>query len=329
MMLRIFCSITGDDYKLVKVSDPISRKKISLMATLLMVPTIMWLVNGFLISRMVLNYDLTISLITGLGCALVIFIIERALLHAKGMSVNFFRIALGLLVAVIGSIGWDEVIFQQDIDNHMMVYQENIKKKEVKKKTGKLSEMIKQKEIETRNAYEDWQEASLEANKEADGTGGSGIRGVSEITKIKIQAAEELKNIYMNYKKELDQLQHDLKEKEKEYAKNFEQEFNEHSLLTRIKVLFDMVFSDNYMLIPYLLITLLLVVLEFLVIIYKILSPQSAYDYRVEAMQKTALNRINMLSSHDHTARDPFQTDNHYLQMLRRTNSSSARIFDD
>ena len=61
-MLKTACFFTGDNYTLVAVDTPASKKKIVAMALAMMVPVLIWVFNGFMLSFQVLN--------TGLGWAL-------------------------------------------------------------------------------------------------------------------------------------------------------------------------------------------------------------------------------------------------------------------
>ncbi len=327
-MLRILTSITGDDFQLVKQSDPLSKRKIIITASLLLVPTVMWLVNGYLIAYKVLKLSIAAAILTALGCALVILIIEKAIIYVKGFTVNIFRILLGLLIAVIGSIGWDEVIFEKDIDNHMIKYKSELVKERIGGNLTDLNMSLQQQKEAVDKAYSDWQSSLINALSEADGTGGSGIRGISNITKLKIDAANQKKVIHNDHAQKLEQLQTEIHNTKQSVETEFYTSFNDHSLLTRIKVLFDMVINDRFMLWPYILITALLVVLEFIVIIYKIFSSKTAYEHRLEAMEQVTVNRIRLMSTHLKQSYNPIKGNPRYLQAMEATHKPILNIFD-
>lgn len=328
-MLKLSTFITGDEYQIAKQADPISKRKITIVASLLLVPTFMWLVNGYLITKMVLDHSWTVALVVAIGCGFIIFILERAIIHVKGPWISSFRILLGLLIAVIGSIGWDEVIFEKDIDNHMIKYKAELAKERIDNKLSDHALSLQLQKEAVDKAYIDWQTSLNIALSEADGTGGSGIRGISNITNLKIEAAHQKKEIYNTLEQKYELLQTEAQKTKKLAESEFNSTFNDHSLLTRIKVLFDMVFNDWYMLIPYLLITSLLVVLEFIVIIYKLSSDKTAYECRLDAIQNVTIKRIQEMTSHLKQNFDPVRGNPKYMKAMEATQKPMINIFDN
>ena len=47
-MLKFACTITGDDYQMLKSETTPSRKKVTALAMAVFVPTLMWFMTGFL-----------------------------------------------------------------------------------------------------------------------------------------------------------------------------------------------------------------------------------------------------------------------------------------
>ncbi len=54
-MLKFYCFITGDDYKLLMTDTPESKKKVSALATVIFIPVIIWIVTGYLMVETVLR----------------------------------------------------------------------------------------------------------------------------------------------------------------------------------------------------------------------------------------------------------------------------------
>src|SRR5258705_13352871 len=116
-MLKTACFFSGDNYNLVAADTPASKKKVVAMALAMMVPTLIWVFNGFMLSHQVLQANLGWSILTGVICGMIIFMIEKLIIMANGNgSLTFFRICIGLIVALLGSVAVDEVVFEDDID---------------------------------------------------------------------------------------------------------------------------------------------------------------------------------------------------------------------
>src|SRR5690606_12811114 len=110
-MLKIYSIIIGENPNYTALFQPASKRKIALYANCLLVPIILWFINGYLLVKNVLEGSIFIALLTALIAASIIFLIERAIIMSNGSKPIFwFRIILGFIVATLGSISMDEVI---------------------------------------------------------------------------------------------------------------------------------------------------------------------------------------------------------------------------
>jgi Domain of unknown function (DUF4407) len=203
-MLKFYCLITGDDYNLLKDETPQSIKKVKLFSFCIVIPVLFWTINSFLLSSNVLKKDMTTSVMVMIICALMIFIIEKIIVMSNGSkSIAAFRVCLGIIIALIGSMSLEEVIFKNDIDTQMSenkrIYVANaldIKKQELNVPLLKMENKVNYKDSI-------WREAKDAAIGEADGTGGSKIPNRGKITELKLQKADELKAEFDNASSEL------------------------------------------------------------------------------------------------------------------------------
>ncbi|MEP3387826.1 MAG: DUF4407 domain-containing protein [Reichenbachiella sp.] len=126
-MLKFFSALLGEDYEMLEGETPWSKKKILLMGSLLFVPVILWFFQGYLLTTNILKQGAWLGLLVGTIGAAIIFIIERSIImmRTSNRAVTWFRYGLGLVIALIGSIILDEIIFSSDIDNHMCQYRES------------------------------------------------------------------------------------------------------------------------------------------------------------------------------------------------------------
>ncbi|MFN8307339.1 MAG: DUF4407 domain-containing protein [Ferruginibacter sp.] len=314
-MLRTACILTGDNYALVSTDTPASKKKIVALALAMMVPVLIWVLNGFLLAYQVLQSSLTAAVITGLALGLIVFVIEKLIIMANGnSSLKRIRIAIGILVATLGSIALDEVVFREDIDLQMG----ELKAEAITKAKGKEDNSFRKQydyaglEQQIREAQGHFDRAEAKVIKEADGSSGTGKKGVGDITRLKDKKAGERKE-------SLQQLQAQKAglDKQKEAAINMagataRDSFREHALLNRIKALFQLVFDDVYMGVIYLLFTLLLFFFEFLVVILKGTWSKTNYERKLEMIEQIGQKRMAFLQG-EHS---PLTDLGDYLQQL-------------
>jgi hypothetical protein len=314
-MLKIFCKIVGADYQILRTCGPESKKKIIIVANALFIPVLLWLITGFLISYEILCKNLGLSILTSLICGTIIFLIERLIIMSQGSSFQTaIRLVMGLCVATLGSIALDEIIFKNDID----IQVQSNKAKYIKEETGKycldIENSIQKQSIAVENSKNKWKTALIDANKEADGTGGSGRKGVSSITKLKLETASYL---FTDYNKALTKLTLMESEKSKNtYSKQLElsKHFNSNSILVRVKAMFELILNDSAMLVVYVVFSILMFVLEFIVIITKYTVGTTSYDRRVLLIEEIGKRKMEKLLETSTKAFEPSEN----LPSLRR-----------
>jgi hypothetical protein len=305
-MLKYYCLLTGDDYRMLLNDTPASQKKIKLLGSCLFVPTFLWFINGYLLAKQVLQCSFAISITTAIICSFFIFFIERSIIMMKGKPiVIILRILMGLLVSILGSIAIDEVVFDRDItiqvtQNKPLMVNEEISKINATNKDdlNNLSQLVNVK-------YLAWQKAVNDAKQEADGSGGSGHRGVSAITKVKENYATQAQGDYENAKMAFDNLNNSIEQKNKQARSEFDANFNSRSILLRIKAFFDLVLKNTWMLVIYSVFTLLMLFLEFMVVFIKIFSNKTNYELKVEMIEEIGRRKMETINKNSHF--DPIQ----------------------
>lgn len=298
-MLKFYSTIIGENPNYTATFQPASKRKVALYANCLLVPVILWFINGYLLITNVLEGSLFTALLTAFIAAFIIFLIERAIVMSNGSKLIFwFRIVLGLIVASLGSISLDEVIFKHDIDNQVVYY----KQAEVDSAVNKVerdyqNQIALQQSIVNQKGFE-WNQSLKDAKSEADGTGGSHQKLVGKITILKKGIADEQKNDYQIENNKLVLLQSSLDTAKANAKLKAEADFKGNALLVRIRAMFDLIAKDKFMLGVYILFTLFLFCLEFLVVLIKIGSKYSideelekAREQLLRAKTKKTLDR--------------------------------------
>lgn len=286
-MLRLYSLIIGENPKYVATFQPSSKKKVALYANCILIPVIIWFINGYLLVNHVLGGNIWSALLTATIIALIIFIIERAVVMSNGNKwIAVFRIILGLIVAFIGSISLDEVVFKNDIDNQVALYKQvyiddAIKNVEVKHKKS----IALQQQIVNRKSNE-WTKSLTDAKGEADGTSGSKVANVGAITALKMNIATVQKQDYLTEQFKLDFLKNNLEKERTTAIITSEKNFKGNALLIRIRAMAELLGKDTFMLIVYALFTAFLFLIEFLVVIIKLCSKNSIDEDLEKAREK-------------------------------------------
>jgi hypothetical protein len=293
-MLKYYSLFIGENPDYTAGFSPAGKRKIALLAGSMLIPVMLWFINAFLMTKHVLAGSFGAALLAGSFAAFIVYLLERTIVLSKGGRLMYgFRLTLGFLIAILGSISLDEVIFKNDIDNKVNEYRSTYVTQEAEKAKLEYSQNIADQQNKTSHAYADWQNKLEKADAEMKGkAGSSGYRGLGDIAKQNLQMAEDAKKEYDTQSAILNNLLTDQKREIELVEQTALAGFNGHALLLRIRAMFEMVMSDPYMMAIYIILTLFLFCLEFLVVIVKMSSDESP-DEKMElardliAMQQT------------------------------------------
>ncbi len=307
-MLKIYSVIIGENPKYTATFQPASKRKVALYANCLIVPVILWFINGYLLVSNVLEGNIFTSILTACIAAFIIFLIERAIVMSNGSKPIFwFRIILGFIVASLGSISLDEVIFKHDIDNQVKYYKQaevdsaaQKTEEEYQNQIAKQTIIVTIAKAESQSSWEKWR-------CEIEGSCGSKIPGNS--SRAKADSIVAIKNeIYFHSEEAKFLILQSSLTTQKEKAKTkAEADFNGNALLVRIRAMFDLITKDKFMLGVYILFTLFLFCIEFLVVLIKIGSKNSidedlekAREVLLRAKTKKTLDRSEIFFQPEH-----------------------------
>lgn len=296
MGLKLFCKITGDDYEVVKQQDVLSRKKISMYGLGIFLPTSIWLIVGYLLARTFFELPVWGSIIAALFIASLIFIIETLIIrHAGGWKTMILRFLLGLTVSLIGSVIIDEYFFSRDLNNRMISYKESEAKAFVNNKMESLDSTITIASNEVAAIQSEWQNALAEAAAEADGSNGSGQTGVGKITQLKLAIAEQKNSQLSEAETKLTALEARKESLQTEAKIEFNQQFDAHALITRIKVMM-LLFKDSHEFkVVWSCFTLFVLILEFFIIFLKMGQQKTLYEQKLAFEHELGEQRLQDL----------------------------------
>ncbi len=326
-MLKTACLFTGDNYTLLSADTPASKKKVVAMSIAMLLPTLIWIFNGFMLSFDVLKSSIGWSILVAILCGVIVFLVEKLIIMANGNRwLTFFRICIGLIVAMLGSLAIDEVIFKDDIDIRVArLKADAIAEAKIKEEENfNLLNDISAVDADINRAQTMYDNAVSLAIAEADGTKGTGNKGVGEVAKFKDRKAEERKQDLSKLilkKESFSNMKDSLVNLSGSKAAT---NFHENALLTRIKALFSLVKEDSYMLFTYILFSLLMFFFEFLVVILKLTWVKTNYERKLEMIEIIGKKRMELLQKPDSALLDPGNYSNQFDQtrfLLKKSTS--------
>jgi hypothetical protein len=118
LWLKIGCFLTGHNYTLVKNSSEASAKSVKKYLSAILIVSILWGFIGFVFSQRYLKTGPLASAIVAAVMVIVVIQIERQIILATGKVwlARSFRIVIAVVMAIIGSVIIDQIIFREDVE---------------------------------------------------------------------------------------------------------------------------------------------------------------------------------------------------------------------
>lgn len=118
ILLKASCFITGYNYFIIKNSSQVSCNLVKKYFSAILIVSLLWGFVGYSFSQRYLKLNVLGSIITGLIMIVVVIQIERQIILTSGqnLTAKIFRIIIALVMAVIGSVIIDQIVFKEDVD---------------------------------------------------------------------------------------------------------------------------------------------------------------------------------------------------------------------
>jgi hypothetical protein len=118
LWLKTGCFITGYNYGIIKNSSELSAKAVRKYLSAILIVSILWGFIGFCFAQRYLHTGILGSLAAAVVMIIIVIQIERQIILSigKNMLVPVFRVIIGIVMAVIGSVIIDQIIFREDVD---------------------------------------------------------------------------------------------------------------------------------------------------------------------------------------------------------------------
>jgi hypothetical protein len=116
--IKFGCFITGYNYKLLLESGEASKKSLKKYTSALLIISIIWAANGFNFAKRYLDAGILGSIFSAIIMVIIVVQIERQIILTVRPKfwLKFFRTFLAILMAFIGSVIIDQILFNKDLD---------------------------------------------------------------------------------------------------------------------------------------------------------------------------------------------------------------------
>lgn len=144
--IKLGCFLTGYNYNIVKSSSEASAKAVRKYASALLIISMVWCFIGFEFTSRYLHGNTLMSAIGAIIMVVMVIQIERQIILTigKNSSVKRFRIIIGVVMAIIGSVIIDQVMFKDDIERERITIDQEKVNKAMVIKTQEINNQIVQ-----------------------------------------------------------------------------------------------------------------------------------------------------------------------------------------
>lgn len=144
--IKFGCFLTGYNYNIVRNSSEISVKAVKRYTAAILIVCILWAFIGYSFTNRYLRGGEFFSCIGALIFVIIIIQIERQLILSinPSKSLMIARGIIAFMMAVIGSVIIDQIIFKEDIELEKITFIEERVRKAIEPKTKDLRDQINQ-----------------------------------------------------------------------------------------------------------------------------------------------------------------------------------------
>ena len=118
LWLKAGCYITGYNYTIIKNSSEASAKTVKKYLSAILIVSILWGFIGYTFAERYLHTAPPGSALVAVIMIIIVIQIERQIILSIGKNylVPVFRTLIGIVMAVIGSVIIDQIIFREDVE---------------------------------------------------------------------------------------------------------------------------------------------------------------------------------------------------------------------
>ena len=268
---KYLCAVIGENPESINKQSKSSRTRAVAFAYAIHIPVILWSVTGYIIAKSIFKLDFDLSLLVSGFCALMIYLVERLVISMpKAWYINIGRLAIGLIIAILGAATVDLVIFDREVTQELTRTGE-------RRIRGQFNDEVKRQKIEVEERREDWAKAKAAANCEANGTCGSGTKNLGPVTRELLRQATVMGEEYKAAALALEKIRADRDAAVDSYRAN-PTGIENAGLLERVRALHKYTMRDGFALTFYILFFFLVLSFELMVIAVKFAFGETVDD---------------------------------------------------
>ncbi len=319
-LTRIACAVIGYNYDILKSCSEGSRKALKKYFSAIILISILWGLIGFNFYKRYVHGDNLSSLVAGLVMVVAIIMIERQIILTvqKNWLGFIFRGLIGVVMALIGSVIIDQILFKDDVEKKMIRKIEaevdtllSYRVKEIESQISQRYVLISSREKERdeilkQSPYEELRQSKI--TRDSTGRVLATETGKEFKENLRYKILPDIESSIIAARKEIDSLEN----KKLSLRTDLKSEIEKRTgLLEEISVLIlEIVASSWITILLYCVIFFFLFSIELLVIFIKLTDTESDYDSTISYQQdmrkgilenwyRTGLPKQNMFSSNE------------------------------
>jgi hypothetical protein len=319
LWLKAGCYITGYNYTIIKNSSEASAKTVKKYLSAILIVSILWGFIGYAFAQRYLHTEPFGSAMVSLIMIIIVIQIERQIILSVGKNslVPVFRTLIGVVMAVIGSVIIDQIIFREDVEKAKISNLQDevnsilpIKTKELDWQIWQIDSAINLKEAERAKIIDEItkkpfiKSTSSEIKHFQMQRNGNNGEKVDTLVKRTDFALNDVPNpkaaLLPNIADQVSLLREQKSEKENSkinIRQELEAEMNSKTgFLDELKVLFSILLSSWIALVVWLMFFLFLMSIEVLVLVNKFGDERTDYDSIIHHQKDVRIKMLNKLS---------------------------------
>lgn len=270
-MSNYLCHIVGEQPERVARMHASTVKRTKTFAIAIHIPVLLWAVTGYVIASQIFGLEPWAAAAIALFCAGLIYMVERVVLATpKVWFVNVSRVAIGLVISVLGASTVDLVIFDREVTQQLRDAGEARIRAAHDKALDLQKQVIAQKKL-------DWLKAQDAANCEANGTCGSMLISVGPVYRELARQAEAMKSDYMLAQAQLNDMNTQKSQAVAQWSATGDVGHTA-GLLTRVEALHQYTTSNTAAFIAWVLFFVLVLFFELMVVLSKLVFGETVDD---------------------------------------------------
>lgn len=324
LWIRFGCFLIGYNYQIISNSSEIAAKAVKRYSSALMIVCILWAFIGYIFTNRYMHGGILGSVFGSVLFVIIIIQIERQIILSIEPSNWLFVIrgVLAVMMAILGSIIIDQIIFKDDIELEKKQFNEARVKKELPSKTEELryqiaeiDSAISKKETERLNLMSDISKNPTSITFSTQSTNRIDRKTIIDtisgkpitterVVPVKVTNSSPIANVNISFIAPIEKIITDLRNEKlkKETAllnirPQIEKEIaSKVGFLDELKVMYSLISNSFVALAIWLLWFIVLLTMEMLVLISKINDKENDYDKTIKHQMDLYIRKLDLFN---------------------------------